>query len=1017
MSVILPSRHLVISILFHTVYLFSIFDIYFVTPVVTVNNRFTVTDPKTSNPWAPAKRTVLIVGDGLRADKLFQPYQNPPFPISIPLPSTIQTNSTNPSQSPSVDHSPSPFFPAHLNLTTPAPFLLSLIANKTAKWGISHTRVPTESRPGHVALIAGMYEDVSAVTRGWSTNPVQFDSVFNQSRKTWAWGSPDIVPMFSPSPSSGEGKGKGREEEEGKLVQFCYESEDEDFSKDATALDLWVLDSVVNLFLNSTRTSPQLRDDLNPIPPPPREDQDSDSKVQGGGGGVGGGVGGNIFFLHLLGLDTTGHSYRPHGPEYHRNIRVVDHVLARVDRLFREYFGDDDDTLFVFTADHGMSSVGNHGDGSLDNTRTPLVVWGKGVSEEGSEEREGNDEYSLPWNLPGRRRDVEQADVAVLIATLAGIPIPANSAGRFPHEYVSSTMDRSAEFKARAAVVNARQVLEQVGVKSRNKERHSLPGTFRPFEPLLGSEQELDDIERLIDGGADGGKGLREALDRSLRLVDLGLEGARYFHTYDWFTLRTIVTLGYVGYILYSISFILGRSSTPTTATTISRTSSLLHPLPLAIIVLTILLAVRFLLERAPWSYYLYLFFPSYFFLSLTTTTTTTTSSTSSSSSCPTTTSSQSHQIQPSTLLLPLTTEIMLYGYFHREVFSLLLVGMGIGWPLLGMKTRFVRECKALIVGWVASTTLLAVFPLLRADRVEDLRVNMAGGFAVVVLSLFCLSRLPESMTLPRVKRFVLLVVGLTIMSMGITWSSSRMLSQKLGLPLHNQIGGWLVLVLSTVVPLLHGRPTQPSTERLLVLLTSFGPAFVILSLSYEGLFFVTFCVTLGVWATLEVRLERWEKKEGSGDEKESRGARVKKEHLRLATFFLAFLHVAFFGCGNVASISSFYLEPVYRLIPIFLPFPMAALLLFKLLTPFVALASITSILNHSLHLPPFSLFLIATTLSDLMALHFFYLVSDSGSWLEIGSSISNFAICSLLNVFNTGLYLAGEAVLRGSVV
>ena len=181
---------LAIAVVFHLIYIFSIFDIYFVSPIVHGMRAFSVEESSGIKP--PAHRLVLFVADGLRADKAFQSFPDP---------------------SPSRSDAPEALEPRPL-----MPFIRSRV-EEHGTFGVSHTRVPTESRPGHVALIAGLYEDVSAVTTGWKLNPVNFDSVFNRSRHTWSWGSPDILPMFK------EGAVEGRVSAE------TYSEEAEDFTQ------------------------------------------------------------------------------------------------------------------------------------------------------------------------------------------------------------------------------------------------------------------------------------------------------------------------------------------------------------------------------------------------------------------------------------------------------------------------------------------------------------------------------------------------------------------------------------------------------------------------------------------------------------------------------------------------------------------------------------------------------------------------------------------------------------------
>ena len=103
-----------------------------------------------------------------------------------------------------------------------------------------------------------------------------------------------------------------------------------------------------------------------------------------------------------------------------------------------------------------------------DCTRTPLIVWGKGVRGPLPDSvPSSHDGYSQPWHLGHLfRRDVDQADVASLMAALLGIDWPVNSVGVLPD--VDSTLPGyllpkdGDETKARASLVNAKVVLFSV---------------------------------------------------------------------------------------------------------------------------------------------------------------------------------------------------------------------------------------------------------------------------------------------------------------------------------------------------------------------------------------------------------------------------------------------------------------------------------------------------------------------------------------------------------------------------
>ena len=245
-------------------------------------------------------------------------------------------------------------------------------------------------------------------------------------------------------------------------------------------------------------------------------------------------------------------------------------------------------------------------------------------------------------------------------------------------------------------------------------------------------------------------------------------------------------------------------------------------------------------------------------------------------------------------------------------------------------------------------------------------------------------------------------------------------------------------------MPFLHRlQPNSNYIHRLAIMFLTFSPVFIILTISYEGLFYFFFCATLVTWVRLEhhvfVYTDRVASLDAIKNQSAASAAAVSATHsaspgaaasparktgpqhraitladARISLFFLFLVQSAFFSTGNIASISAFSLDAVYRLIPVFDPFSQGALLLLKLMIPFAVISANLGILNRRLGVAPSALFMVVAAMSDVMTLNFFYMVRDEGSWLDIGTSITHFVIASLLCVFVSGLEFVSELFVAG---
>lgn len=245
---------------------------------------------------------------------------------------------------------------------------------------------------------------------------VEFDSVFNRSTYTFGFGSPDIVPMFK--------RGQSYEH----FYMECYDANQEEFGNDrAHELDLWVEEHFEKFLRNNTFAHELHQERI-------------------------------IFFFHLLGIDTNGHSHKPWSDVYKKNIQIVDGIVQRMEKLIENFYQNDQQTTYLFTSDHGMTDSGSHGAGDDTETLTPLVIWGSAVR------------AAMHENV-----HLEQADLCPLMAFFLGLDYPINSVGQLPVKYFLPVD----EDLLKAYLQNAHQLLEQVHQQHDQLKRRLL--FFKPY--------------------------------------------------------------------------------------------------------------------------------------------------------------------------------------------------------------------------------------------------------------------------------------------------------------------------------------------------------------------------------------------------------------------------------------------------------------------------------------------------------------------------------------------------------
>ena len=408
------------------------------------------------------------------------------------------------------------------------------------------------------------------------------------------------------------------------------------------------------------------------------------------------------------------------------------------------------------------------------------------------------------------------------------------------------------------------------------------------------------------------------------------------FGRYDWLFLRSLISAGYLGWIFYSAIFVVEHyvlTKAPDTSPPKLWIGSILYGC----------FVLLFQYKQSPAMYYAYAFFPVYFW-----TLNVFKSRILFASLSDIFRKNRWWHLLGMFLLYVVALECLVVSYFYREILSVYFIVTAslYAWFLpTAIKARY----PVVLALQLISSVGCSIFLLLPVNMAESPLFFNAGGLSVVLVGAGThWYQQADDVAMDRTS--FAYQFGLVVASIILVNSSHASISAKEGLPSMNQYLSWTVLLLALgYLASPWFRQTRHFRHRLVQIFLAFAPTMIFLAISYESLFYSSFFMTTWTWLEIERLLYSYENMDVDSIEPDrlmNSGPiftfrSLDRRDVRLAIQFLFFINVAFFGTGNIASVASFTMSSVYRLLTVFQPFAMGFLLVLKILSPFFILSAV----------------------------------------------------------------------------